>query len=68
MSSLDLRQIQGFILRMYRMPMVRHFVLKVNVPAAARALLGRLANGDETDELWFKGREWFQDKAMLHPE
>ena len=49
MSSLNLRQIQGFILRMYRMPMVRHFVLKVNVPAAARALLGRLVSGDERD-------------------
>ena len=49
MSTLNLRQIQGFILRMYRMPMVRHFLLKVNTPAAARALLGRLASGDERD-------------------
>jgi len=31
------------------MPMVRHFLLKVNAPAAARKLLGRLASGDETD-------------------
>ena len=49
MSTLNLRQIQGFILRMYRMPMVRHFLLKVNTPAAARVLLGRLASGDERD-------------------
>src|SRR5262245_30553725 len=49
MSTLQLRQIQGFILRMYRMPMVRHFLLQVNTPAAARVLLGRLASGDERD-------------------
>ena len=49
MSTLNLRQIQGFILRMYRMPMVRHFLLKVHTPAAARVLLGRLASGDERD-------------------
>ena len=49
MSTLNLRQIQGFILRMYRMPMVRYFLLKVNTPAAARVLLGRLASGDERD-------------------
>ena len=30
MSQLNLRQIQGFILRMYRMPMVRHFLLQVH--------------------------------------
>ena len=34
---------------MYRMPIVRHFLLKVDVPAAARSLLGRLVSGDETD-------------------
>ena len=27
MSTLNLRQIQGVILRMYRMPMVRHFLI-----------------------------------------
>jgi hypothetical protein len=31
------------------MPMVRHSLLKVNVPAAARKLLGRLVSGDEID-------------------
>ena len=29
--------------------MVRHFLLTVGDPAAARALLGRLVSGDETD-------------------
>jgi len=48
-STLNLADIQGFILRGYRMPMVRHFLLTVGVPAAARKLLGRLVNGDESD-------------------
>jgi len=48
-SALDLADIQGFIVRGYRMPMVRHFVLAVGVPAKARELLGRLVSGDESD-------------------
>jgi deferrochelatase/peroxidase EfeB len=48
-ATLDLADIQGFILRGYRMPMVRHFLLTVGVPAAARKLLGRLVGGDESD-------------------
>lgn len=47
-SSLDLADIQGIILRGYHMPVVRHFLFKVTAPAAARALLGRLVSGDET--------------------
>ncbi len=48
-TRLDLGDIQGFILRGYRMPMVRHFLLTVGVPAAARKLLGRLVSGDESE-------------------
>ncbi len=48
-SALDLADIQGLILRGYRMPMVRHFLLEVRDPAAARKLLGRLVSGDEAD-------------------
>jgi deferrochelatase/peroxidase EfeB len=48
-STLNLADIQGFILRGYRMPMVRHFLLTVGDPAAARKLLGRLVSGDESD-------------------
>jgi Dyp-type peroxidase family len=48
-APLNLDDIQGFILRGYRMPMVRHFLLTVGVPAAARALLGRIVSGDEHD-------------------
>src|SRR5271156_3034129 len=48
-SALPLADIQGFILRGYRMPMVRHFLLNVGVPAEARKLLGRFVNGNESD-------------------
>src|ERR1700687_709263 len=48
-STLDLADIQGFILRGYRMPMVRHFLLTVCGAAEARKLLGRLVSGDESD-------------------
>jgi deferrochelatase/peroxidase EfeB len=48
-SALNLDDIQGFILRGYRMPMVRHFLLTVDTPAAARKLLGRLVSGNEGD-------------------
>jgi deferrochelatase/peroxidase EfeB len=48
-STLPLGDIQGFILRGYRMPMVRHFLLTVTDPGAARKLLARLVNGDEAD-------------------
>ena len=49
MSTLELPDIQGIIVRGYRMPMVRYFLLKVETPAAARALLGRLTTGDDSD-------------------
>jgi deferrochelatase/peroxidase EfeB len=48
-SPLDLGDIQGFILRGHSMPMVRHFLLTVGVPAEARKLLGRFVRGDESD-------------------
>jgi deferrochelatase/peroxidase EfeB len=48
-KSLNLEDIQGFILRGYRMPMVRHFLLTVDQPLKARELLGRFANGNESD-------------------
>jgi len=48
-NALDLADIQGVILRGYKMPMVRHFLLTVGVPAEARKLLGRLVSGDEAD-------------------
>lgn len=58
-SPLQLEDIQGLIIRGYRMPMVRHFLLKVYVPAAARKALGRLVSGDESDAPQITtAREW----------
>jgi deferrochelatase/peroxidase EfeB len=48
-TTLNLGDIQGLILRGYRMPMVRHFLLTVGVPSEARKVLGRLVSGDESD-------------------
>ena len=48
-STLNLGDIQGFIVRGYRMPMVRHFLLTVGAPEAARKILGRLVSGNEAD-------------------
>jgi len=48
-STLELADIQGIIVRGYRMPMVRHFLLTVGNAASARKLLGRLVSGDESD-------------------
>ena len=48
-SALDLADIQGFVLRAYTMPMVRHFLLTVGAPAQARRQLARLVSGDESD-------------------
>ena len=45
---LDLADIQGFVLRGYAMPMVRHFLLTVGTPRQARIQLGRLVSGDES--------------------
>jgi Dyp-type peroxidase family len=44
--DLDLADIQGYILRGYTMPGVRHFLLRVDNAAAARRFLGGLASGD----------------------
>ena len=48
-SALDLADIQGFVLRAYRMLMVRHFLLAVGDSGQARRQLGRLVSGDEFD-------------------
>ena len=49
MKTLELPDIQGIIVRGYRMPTVRYFLLKVRTPSAARAVLGRLTTGDDAD-------------------
>jgi deferrochelatase/peroxidase EfeB len=47
--GLDLGDVQGFILRGYNLPAVRHFLLRIADPAAARRSLGRLAGGGAGD-------------------
>jgi Dyp-type peroxidase family len=63
-TAFDLPDIQGLILRGYKMPYVRHFLLTVRTPSAARAMLGRTVSGDEaeapqltTAENWHVGFE-----------
>lgn len=51
MPTLSLDDIQGIVLRRYPMPVVRHLLLSVAEPGAARAVLGRLVSGDESDAL-----------------
>jgi len=51
MGCLQLRDIQGFVLRRYLMPTMRNFLLKVTKPAAARSALGRMVSGNEADAL-----------------
>ena len=46
LTAEQLADIQGLILRSYRMPRIRGFVLRIDDPQAARNLLGRLADGD----------------------
>ena len=46
MSELgDYADVQGTLLRGYRVNCARHFILRVVDPAAARAFLGALASG-----------------------
>lgn len=47
-SALDLADLQGNILRGYHKPYVRHLVLGVDAPAAARRWLADAASGDES--------------------
>lgn len=49
MAGLKLKDIQGFVLRRYLMPVQRNFLLKVNNPAAARSVLGRMVSGNPAD-------------------
>jgi len=46
MVDLNLADIQGFILRGYNMPLVRHFVLQIQDVAGSKQFLASLVNGD----------------------
>jgi deferrochelatase/peroxidase EfeB len=45
--TLDYADVQGTILRGYRVDLARHFVLSVTDPAGARALIGSMVDGTE---------------------
>lgn len=49
-EPLPLHEIQGFVLRGYRMSRVRHFVLGISDAAAARRFVGSLVGGDPAAE------------------
>lgn len=46
MTDLNLSDIQGLILHSYKMPFVRHFVLRINSADGAKHFIGGLVNGD----------------------
>lgn len=48
---LDLADIQGYILRGYNMPCVRHFVLSITDALQGRAFLGRLVDQGEAPQI-----------------
>lgn len=51
MSKLNLPDIQGFIVRGYRMPLVRYFLLKIENAASARSAIGCLVSRNGEKEL-----------------
>ncbi len=62
MATLDSGDIQGFVLRGYRFPILRHFVFEVTDPHKARVNLGKLV-GDTAGELQItSGRDWGEGK------
>lgn len=48
MTELDLSDIQGFVVRGYRVNVARHFFLQITQAAAAQQFLGRLVAGDHS--------------------
>ena len=60
--GVDLADVQGNILRGYRMPHVRHLVLRVVDPAAARAGLGSLVDGTCPTQVTSAAR-WSRDRT-----
>ena len=69
MDTLELPDIQGIIVRGYRMPTVRYYLLKVGTPSAARAVLGRLTSGDEADAPQVtSAEEWHVATAGPHDD
>ena len=61
----DLSQVQGNILRGYRKPLVRHLVLRIGDPVAARRWLLDATSGDETLAPQITRAEWGDDRPTV---
>ncbi|MGH9277804.1 MAG: Dyp-type peroxidase [Acidimicrobiales bacterium] len=72
-KALTLADVQGTVLRGYRVNCARHFVLRVTEPAAARAFLGSLVDGSSgmpqitTAEEWCDKPPSFLNVGITHP-
>ncbi|NQZ10377.1 MAG: peroxidase [Algicola sp.] len=60
--ALNLADIQGFILRGYHTPFVRHYILRIENGAAAKQLLGGLATADDEFMHITDARPWLNGK------
>jgi Dyp-type peroxidase family len=61
----DLSQVQGNILRGYRKPLVRHLVLRIEDPVAARRWLLDATSGDDTLAPQITRAEWGDDRPTV---
>lgn len=57
MNPLDRTDIQGNILRGYRLPYSEHWFARVDDAGAARALIGELRDQVDTARTWYRGRK-----------
>lgn len=62
MESVDLRDVQGNILRGYRMGVVRHIVVRVTNAAAARQFIAEAVSGDANTSPQITTAEQWSDK------
>ncbi|TQN42885.1 Dyp-type peroxidase family [Blastococcus colisei] len=57
-SALDLADVQGLIVRGYTMPLARHVLLRIDVPAVAHRLLASLVDGGPSTPQVTSGAPW----------
>ena len=58
MTEINLNDVQGFILRGYRIDVARFFVLKINDAGAAKKFLGGIVSGDQTFPQITTAEDW----------
>ncbi|MGA9767699.1 MAG: peroxidase [Blastocatellia bacterium] len=58
MAELNLNDIQGFILRGYRIDVARFFILRINDAGAAKSFLGGLVSGDTAFPQITSAEDW----------